>query len=321
MMPTEVQEIIFGDRLRRERELRGVSLEEVSVGTRIPPRYLDAIEAERWELLPGGVFNRGYVRAIARFLGLSEDDMLAEYEMASRSAREAAAPPPKADDPPPRDLTPLYLFVGGCVVVLILLGVSTHMLRPRVARWLNSRSAHAAAVEPLPMPAVPSSDSAAALTAKDPLSAPATNPAAVEANQPAVKSAAAPPASSPAPPPVAVVPTVAASVPPPANSLANGATSAAAAASAGTLKLTLEVTKKTKVMVNGDGRVLVSRQLSPGDTRTYQAQDHFDVAAADPRAVRLKLNGQAQPPLKASTGRWNVTLNQDSLKKSAGGPH
>jgi hypothetical protein len=95
----------------------------------------------------------------------------------------------------------------------------------------------------------------------------------------------------------------------------------AAAASSGTLELRLEVTKKTKVMVNGDGRVLVSRSLSPGDTRTFQANDHFDVAAKDPGAVRLELNGQVQPPLKASSGRWNVTLNQDSLKKSAGGPH
>ena len=323
MMPTQVQEALFGEHLKRERELRGVSLEEVSVATRIPPRYLDAIESEQWELLPGGVFNRGYVRAIARFLGLGEDDMLAEYELASRPAREAAAPPPKADDPPPRDLTPLYLFVGGCVVALILFGVSVHMLRPRVANWLKSRSAHAAAAEPLAMPAVPSSDASPAFVAKDPAAAPATIPAAAEAKKPAVKSTA--PASSPAstsrPAPGAAVPALAAPVPARAGSVANGTTSTAAAASVGTLALKLEVIKKTKVMVNGDGRVLVSRSLSPGDTRTFQANDHFDVAAKDPGAVRLELNGQVQPPLKASSGRWNVTLNQDSLKKSAGGPH
>lgn len=304
-MPTQVQEALFGEHLKRERELRGVSLEEVSVATRIPARYLDAIESEQWELLPGGVFNRGYVRSIARFLGLGEDDLLAEYELASRPAREAAAPPPKADDPPPRDLTPLYLFVGGCVVVVILLGVSVHMLRPRVANWLKSKSAHAAAAEPLGMPAVASSDTSAAFVAKNPAAAPATIPAVAERKQPAVKPA---------------VPAVAAPVAPPVSSVAKGTTSAAAGSS-GTLELKLEVTKKTKVMVNGDGRVLVSRSLGPGETRTFQANDHFDVAAKDPGAVRLALNGQVQPPLKASAGRWNVTLNQDSLKKSAGGPH
>src|SRR5580698_9008574 len=186
MMPTQVQEALFGEHLRRERELRGVSLEEVSVATRIPSRYLDAIESEQWELLPGGVFNRGYVRSIARFLGLGEDEILAEYELASRPAREAAAPPPKADDPPPRDLTPLYLFVGGCVVVLILLGVSVHMLRPRVANRLKSRSAHPAAAQPLEMPVVPSADTPAALVAKDSPAAPAKIPAVAERKQPVV---------------------------------------------------------------------------------------------------------------------------------------
>lgn len=327
MMPTQVQEALFGDHLRRERELRGVSLEEVSVATRIPPRYLGAIEAEQWELLPGGVFNRGYVRAIARFLGLAEDDMLAEYELASRPAREAAAPPPKAEEPPPRDLTPLYLFVGGCVVVLILLGVGVHMLRPRVAHWMRSRSAHAAAAEPLAMPVVPSPDSSVTLTAKARAAAPATIPAAAKTKQPAVKSVA--PVSAPASTPVraaaAARPSAVASAPsvgvPSSSPVANVTAAIPSAGSTEILELKLEVSKRTKVMVNGDGRVLVSRQLGPGEMRTYQAHDHFDVAAKDPSAVRLELNGQVQPPLRASSGRWNVTLNQESLKKSAGGSH
>jgi cytoskeleton protein RodZ len=330
-MPVQVQETLFGDHLRRAREFRGVSLEEVSVGTRIPPRYLDAIEAEQWELLPGGVFNRGYVRAIARFLGLGEDELLAEYEMASRPAREAAALPPKPEEPPPRDYTPLYLFLGGCVVILFLLGLGVHMLRPRVANWMKSRSAHAATAEPLPMPAVPSADPAPALAEKhraaDP--APATVPAAAETKQPAVKSAT--PASSSVslavPAPVAVTHSAVGSAPevsvpaPPPSPVANLTASAPAAGLTGILELKVEVQKRTKVMVNGDGRVLVSRILSPGDTRTFQAHDHFDVAVKDPSAVRLELDGQVQPPLKASTGRWNVTLNQDSLKKSEGGSH
>jgi cytoskeleton protein RodZ len=334
MMPVQLQETVFGDRLRREREMRGVSLEELSVATRIPPRYLEAIETEQWELLPGRVFNRGYVRAIAQFIGLSEDDMLADYELASRPALEAAAPPPKAEEPPPRDLTPLYLFVGGCVVLLVLLGVSVHMLRPRVANWLKSKSAHASAAEPLPMPAVPAADSPPPMVADAPAAAPAIIPAAAKTSPAAATpatvastaSSAPTKTSAPAPPPTAsktsVVPAVAPVVAAPVSAAnpeanADGTNSAAA----GTLQLKVEVTKKTKVMVNGDGRVLVSRSLSPGDTRTFQASDHFDVAAKNPDAVRLELNGHLLPPLVSSAGRWNATLNQDSLKKAAGGPH
>ena len=58
----------FGDHLKREREMRGVTLDEISAATRIATRFLTAIENEQWEQLPGGVFNRGFVRAVARFL-------------------------------------------------------------------------------------------------------------------------------------------------------------------------------------------------------------------------------------------------------------
>ena len=59
--------------------MRGVSLEEISAATRIAPRFLEALENEQWEQLPGGVFNRGFIRSTARYLGLNEDNLVAEY--------------------------------------------------------------------------------------------------------------------------------------------------------------------------------------------------------------------------------------------------
>jgi cytoskeletal protein RodZ len=72
----------FGERLKREREMREVTLNEVTVATRIAPRFLEAMENEDWGKLPGGVFNRGFVRSVARYLGLDEENLLAEYDMA-----------------------------------------------------------------------------------------------------------------------------------------------------------------------------------------------------------------------------------------------
>jgi cytoskeleton protein RodZ len=46
---------------------------------------LEAIEKDQWELLPGGVFNRGFIRSIARFLGLDEDSLVAEYALGMAS--------------------------------------------------------------------------------------------------------------------------------------------------------------------------------------------------------------------------------------------
>ena len=73
----------FGEHLRREREMRGVSLDEICAATRIGNRFLEALENEEWDQLPGGVFNRGFVRAVARFLGLDEEAFVAEYRLAT----------------------------------------------------------------------------------------------------------------------------------------------------------------------------------------------------------------------------------------------
>ena len=78
----------FGENLRREREMRGVSLQEIAQTTKIGARMLDAIETERFDSLPGGVFNRGFVRQYARYLGLDEDQALAEFELAYSAVLE-----------------------------------------------------------------------------------------------------------------------------------------------------------------------------------------------------------------------------------------
>ena len=72
----------FGESLKREREMRGVTLDEITTATRIATRFLQAIENEDWDQLPGGVFNRGFVRAMARYLGLDEENIVAEYTLA-----------------------------------------------------------------------------------------------------------------------------------------------------------------------------------------------------------------------------------------------
>ncbi len=79
----------FGERLKREREMREVSLAEVTRGTRIGPQFLEALENEDWDKLPGGVFSRGFVRSIARYLGLNEEEFLSEYDLRARRPNHA----------------------------------------------------------------------------------------------------------------------------------------------------------------------------------------------------------------------------------------
>jgi len=81
----------FGERLKRERELREVTLEEITQATRIGSRFLEALENEEWDKLPGGVFNRGFVRSIAHYLGLNEEAFLGEYDLAHGAHAEQQA--------------------------------------------------------------------------------------------------------------------------------------------------------------------------------------------------------------------------------------
>ncbi|GAC1632461.1 MAG: hypothetical protein NVS9B14_05760 [Candidatus Acidiferrum sp.] len=107
----------FGERLKRERELREVTLEEVSKATRIGVRFLQALEDENWGKLPGGVFGRGFVRTIARYLGLSEEGLLAEYDLARGETAVSASPKPEDRIPSP----PKWLPVVALLVILLLL--------------------------------------------------------------------------------------------------------------------------------------------------------------------------------------------------------
>ncbi len=75
----------IGEKLRLARETRGIALRDISDQTRISMRYLEAIEADDYRRLPGGIFNRSFVRAYAKFIGYDEDQAIDEY---TRTLRE-----------------------------------------------------------------------------------------------------------------------------------------------------------------------------------------------------------------------------------------
>src|SRR3989304_9775753 len=75
--------------MKPERELRGISLKQISEETRIGVRFLQALEDDRLEVIPGEFYRRSYLRAYARYLGLDEDRALNVYDF---SRREKSSP-------------------------------------------------------------------------------------------------------------------------------------------------------------------------------------------------------------------------------------
>ena len=75
----------IGEKLRLAREARGIVLRDISEQTRISIRYLEAIESDDFRRLPGGIFNRSFIRAYAKFIGYDENNALEDY---ARTLRE-----------------------------------------------------------------------------------------------------------------------------------------------------------------------------------------------------------------------------------------
>ncbi|HEY0348663.1 MAG TPA: helix-turn-helix domain-containing protein [Pyrinomonadaceae bacterium] len=78
-----------GEKLRLAREARGIALRDISEQTRISIRYLEAIEADDYRRLPGGIFNRSFIRAYAKFIGYDENNALEDYARTLRERGES----------------------------------------------------------------------------------------------------------------------------------------------------------------------------------------------------------------------------------------
>jgi cytoskeletal protein RodZ len=165
----------FGDRLRREREMRGITLEEITESTKISRRHLESLEGEHFDQLPGGVFNKGFVRAYARFLGIDGDQAVADYAAASNEQPEPEDKfPLEIHEEPNRHLNPRRSNLPLVFAIAALVGVLVGY-----AFWVKSRP-H-------------TNESAAGSTQQTPAAAATAPPGNVSAPAPAAEST--PPAS------------------------------------------------------------------------------------------------------------------------------
>jgi len=114
----------FGQRLQREREMRGITLEEIATSTKIGTRSLRALEEEDFDQLPGGIFNKGFVRAYAKYLGIDEEQAVADYLSA---AGEGEQPLPSAAANPQPEIATVGERSGGtnwlAMALIVLLAV------------------------------------------------------------------------------------------------------------------------------------------------------------------------------------------------------
>ena len=277
----------FGTKLKREREKRKVTLEDVSISTKISTRFLNALESDRLQDLPGGIFNKGFVRAYARHLGLDEEAILSEFALASG---EEAPQQPATDQPAPKPkpvrekvwqeepAQPTELPWGYLIIALVLVGFG-------LAFW----GVYSHEKEPPAESASAPVHSATPTTTSPSSSAPASVPAAAPVQQPA------PASSTPAPAP-------------------------SSPTAADTFTVTLSLRQDCWISATADDDQLIRGTLPAQSQRTLHARKKLVITVGNAAAVDLTFNGKSVPPVGAENEVKTVTFTSNGVLQSATTP-
>jgi len=269
----------LSERLKRERELRGVSLKQISEETRIGVRFLQALEDDRLEVIPGEFYRRSYLRAYARYLGLDEDRALNVYDFSRKDKSSQGEAEPGSTAVAHLPAVPLWLkWVGaslGIGLPLVLL------LRAMPASTVGSL---AVAPPPPEREALPGQDvepdPAMPRMPITPVQEPAQHTAA-----PAVEIPSSPFPAEPKP-------------------------------AGGTLKLVLSVEEACWLEIVADGQLVVSGLKSEGFRQEVTALRELRLWLGNAGGVTLLLNDRPAIPLgRSGQVRKDLTITPDNYRE------
>ncbi|HMB82466.1 MAG TPA: helix-turn-helix domain-containing protein [Terriglobales bacterium] len=271
----------FGEKLKLEREKRNITLEQISVSTKIGTRMLQALEEDKFNQLPGGIFNKGFVRAYSRFVGLDEDQTIAEYLLASGDAlpvsteivsREDGARENQENlrrleasaDAPARQL-PWGLFAALLLVIALALSLWSHRQREHTRPSVRPTPTTATAQLPA---AQLSGKVSGKVSGKD-------------------SGAGSPPSGSPTtgPPAGESAPSVAPKTP-------QDLAAAAPAATPGEFTVVIQAREESWISITADGRTVSSELLAAGSERAIRGRKEIIVKAGNAGGVDFLFNGK-----------------------------
>ncbi len=296
-----------GEYLKRERELRGITLDAVHEVTRVQKKHLVALEADDYGSLPHPTFVKGFIKAYCHMLGLDENDAVLRYDIFTRESGgegvSADAARETADDRPVdrgarssrNNLIIGASVAAGIVLILIFYAVS---------------SREPAEPEPVPVAAVESSEEGAAPSEEAVKGAPETvekeverpsAPAPQPKASPKAEVAAKAPAAAPPPPakveeartPVAE-PAAQALAPAPAPADDKKATKAS-----GRHTLLARAIDTVWVQLSIDNGEPFDVMLRSGEELTWTAINGFSLVVGNAAGVVIVVDGEEMPPLGA----------------------
>jgi len=325
----------FGERMQREREMRGITLEEIANATKIGARSLRALEQEDFDKLPGGIFNKGFVRAYARYLGIDEDQAVADYLLASGEPQEDSGGESerlqklgsnwKATSFPTLSGSPFGVPWRGLAVLALLAAVVFSAVRYRGAalatarRWLPRHHASATVAAPQNNPALPAAPGATipqgeltAMAQASPSPLPSVSP--LPDRQADAVSPAAPEA-----------------VPAPTSHMASDAAVSgseqesvkadsqleadqASESNGSELVLVIRARQDSWLKVTADGKPVLNGVLTANRQKAVRARQKITVLAGNAGGIDLYFNGKPQPPLGTDKQVRTVTFTREGMQ-------
>jgi cytoskeleton protein RodZ len=261
----------FGEQLRREREMRHISLDEIAATTKIGTRLLRALEEEQFELLPGGIFNKGYVRAYAKYVGIDEEKAIAGYLQALHDAPSHAVTDPilsmrfeqsSREVAPARPRAPLPV-VPILIAVVLLAGIAGGW-RVYRERQRDRRQQAVVAVRPDTKP---------------------TSSGVTSQGGTGVSTSANPAERRPSTQLPATVPT----------SLATATNNVASPAGTTSFELTVRPRNRAWISIKSDGKFVMHGVIKPPEVKTVRATNQVVFWTGNAGAVEVSFNGKNVP--------------------------
>jgi cytoskeleton protein RodZ len=277
----------FGARLKRERQQRKIELDDISVSTKISTRFLRALEEEQFDQLPGGIFNKGFVRAFARHLGIDEEQAVADYVAAvTPSQPEEPLPPvilPRAE-PAEKDHAATEIPWGMLALALVVIAFGFAMWgfysQEKSAREPHSSSPPVSARKAESPPGAPSQSTS-------------TSPV-----QPANAQSSQPPAQELAPATSSAV----------GGALPNNQTSS------GRFSVVIKAREDSWLFIDADGKEVMHDLLVAPAEKSVEAEKEIVLRAGNMGALELSFNGKKLPSQGDYGEVKTLTFGADGLQ-------
>lgn len=286
----------FGERLQREREMRGITLEEIAEATKIGTRSLRALEEQDFDKLPGGIFNKGFVRAYSKYLGIDEDQAVADYVTAVTDAQATGKlkiPEAKAilDEPETSESEPIRipwgLLITVALIVVIGFASRSYYSKHGLAKLRRQPSPSVQPSTPAPQPPVAAADAAPA----------------------------APSTSQPNAPVTSTTPTPAPSTTPTSAPGTTQSQPSAKPKSPDAFIVKVHTKDDAWVEISADGKRVLSELLKANTDRVVKAEKEVVLVTGNAGGVEISRNDQLLPLLGLSGAKKTVTITAQDFKQ------